>query len=167
MRFLLVFWLVAATILEAILGFMLFVALGMSSMMFTSQAAFERPLTWFVIGGLLCLLAAVGAIAVIQWVLFGLKKPRAAVAVSLIPVVVILFANPLEEALTDWMRRMDAESRVERTVGEAFAGIWPASKGHQSNRPQRSFTQASTCSTRCIGVIVRQPNSASSPPKAK
>lgn len=154
MRILLLIWLIAVTLLEGVLGLMLVVAIAMSSMAFTSEEAIRNPLPWLFILSLFVLMGVLGTVIALQWYFFSAKKRRAAFLLSCLPVLVVVFSGPLERGVTRVMRWVD-EPRAE--------GIWP----DQSSKPHRSFTHASTRSTRFIGDIVRQPSSASSPPNAK
>lgn len=154
MRALLLIWLIAATLLEGVLALLLVGAIVMSPMLFTSEEAFRDPTNWLLIISLFVLMGMLGTVIALQWYFFSVQKRRAAFLLSFLPVLVVVFSGPLEQGVTRVLRWMDGP-RVE--------GIWP----DQSSNPQRSFTHESTRSTRFIGDIVRQPNSASSPPNAK
>ena len=147
-------WLIGVTLLEGVMALLLVGAIVMSPMMFTSEEAFRDPTKWLLILSLFVLMGLLGTVTALQWYWFSAKKRRAAFLISCLPVLVVVFSGPLERGVTRGMRWVD-EPRAE--------GIWP----DQSSKPHRSFTHESTRSTRFIGDIVRQPNSASSPPNAK
>lgn len=84
-RPLLFLWLAFTSLAWGAAGLFTFVALAMSSMIFTSRKAVEDPQSWMVVGGLLALLTIIVSGLALQWVFFGIKKDRLAGWLGAIP----------------------------------------------------------------------------------
>jgi len=120
MKVALVIWLILITLLEALMGFFLVVALAMSSMMFTSQEALTDPYNWFLIFCVFGVLVSLVLVLAFQWLFFFFRKPKIAFLISLIPLVVLLFRGPigrgLEGALLE-LERARSSSTQEASLG--------------------------------------------------
>lgn len=107
MRIALLLWLIFITLLQIGMGFFLVVAFFMSSMLFTSQEAATDPNTWILIGTVVVAFVVLVILTAAQWVMFALRKHRAAGLLSLIPIAVLVFNGPLENGLSRILRYMD------------------------------------------------------------
>jgi hypothetical protein len=89
------------------MGFFLVVAFFMSSMLFTSQEAATDPNTWILIGTVVVAFVVLVILTAAQWVMFALRKHRAAGLLSLVPILILVFNEPLEKGLTHILRKME------------------------------------------------------------
>lgn len=107
MRIALLLWLIFITLLQIGMGFFLVVAFFMSSMLFTSQEAATDPNTWILIGTVVVAFVVLVILTAAQWVMFALRKHRAAGLLSLVPILILVFNEPLEKGLTHILRKME------------------------------------------------------------
>lgn len=107
MRIALLLWLIFITLLQIGMGFFLVVAFFMSSMLFTSQEAATDPNTWILIGTVVVAFVVLVILTAAQWVMFALRKHRAAGLLSLVPILVLVFNGPLEKGLIHILRKME------------------------------------------------------------
>lgn len=107
MRIALLLWLILVTLLQIGMGFFLVVAFFMSSMIFTSQEAATDSNTWILIGTVVVAFVVLVILTAAQWVMFALRKHRAAGLLSLVPILVLVFNGPLEKGLIHILRKMD------------------------------------------------------------
>lgn len=107
MKGLLVIWLLLMTLLECLMGFFLVFALAMSPMLFNRQEAIEDPQNWFLFFCVIVAIAAVALVLAFQWLFFFFGKRRLAFAISIIPLLVVLFRGPIEHGITRKLRESD------------------------------------------------------------
>ena len=107
MRIALLLWLIFITLLQIGMGFFLVVAFFMSSMLFTSQEAATDPNTWILIGTVVVAFVVLVILTAAQWVMFALRKHRAAGLLSLVPILILVFNEPLEKGLPHILRKME------------------------------------------------------------